>query len=107
MIHLFSPSGWPTLQLKLGDSVLHSFVEETQMDAAKFAQLVNLIQSFSPMGDAGKLEDGRQRALALVSDNLADLTDDQLSALLELEREYVRWLEQELRNRNQGPSTGT
>jgi hypothetical protein len=60
-----------------------------------FARFVNLLQTLGWSGVAAKGEDSRQRALALLSEHLPELTDNQVTALLELEKEYVRRFEEE------------
>jgi hypothetical protein len=50
------------------------------MDNEEFARFVNLLHSLGPS----------ERALALLKDRSAELTDDQAAALLGLEREHAQ-----------------
>jgi hypothetical protein len=72
------------------------------MNDEEFARFVNLLHSLGSLGDAAKGQGNRERALSLLKQRLPELSEEQVKALLELEREYVRWFESELRSREEG-----
>jgi len=72
------------------------------MTDEEFARFVSLLHSLSPPWSEAKSEIDRERALKFIHDKLPELPDDQLTALAELEKEYVRGFENELRRRGLG-----
>lgn len=66
------------------------------MNDEEFARFVDLLHR----GKGGG-EEIQNRLLAYMRERVSDLTDDQLRAFLDLEKDYVHRIEEEMRRRKQ------